>query len=207
MSRRPARLLAVAGVVLVAVVGCGDDGEPAPDASAFEGAWDVSMVIGSVDADPGADPASFPGDTTFRERWEFEDCDADGCTLRRPEGGLLLGDLDDVAFAYTETTELDDRRRFTGTGEAAAVPRPVDEGGHDEEGPEVADDQHCATSGTRRWTVQIEVDERDEVLSGTVLRTPLERQEVVDGLTCFGLDLTIGFSGTPVAAGAPIGDG
>jgi hypothetical protein len=199
--------------VVATLAGCGDDAPSRPDAAAFEGAWDVSLVVGSVDADPGADPATLPGDTTYRERWVFEDCDEQGCLLRRPDGGLLLGDLDEVDFAFTEASTLDDQARFTGEGEAATIPRPAEAGEHaDDAGEgegdvEVADDEHCVGSATRRWAVRIEVDVRDEVLSGTVLRRPEARQEVVEGLTCFGIDLTLGFSGVPAAAGAATGDG
>jgi hypothetical protein len=137
----------------------------------------------------------------------FEDCDADSCVLRRPEGGLLLGDLDGIEFAFSDESSLDGGDRFGGEGEAALVPPPGEEDDHAEGEVEVADDAHCAGSATRRWAVQIEVDARDQVLSGTVLRSPEARQEVVEGLTCYGVDLTMGFSGTPAAAGTPTGDG
>lgn len=204
-SRLPARLaMLVAGALAVTSVGgCGDPGDPTPDATAYEGEWDVSLVAGAVDADPGADPASFPGDATYRERWVFDGCDEDRCTLRRPEGGLLLGDLDGVELEFSTPTELDDVPRFTGTALAAAVPRPAEAEGDEHEGEvDVADDQHCAGSPTHRWAVTIEVDVRDRVLSGTVLRRPESRQEDVGGLRCFGVDLTLGFSGVPATARA-----
>jgi hypothetical protein len=170
----------------------GDDG--APSAASFEGAWDVSLVVGAVDADPGADPASFPGDATFRERWVFDDCDDATCTLHRPDGGLLLGDLDDVPFAFATLRGVDDAERFTGEGVGEA---PVAAGG---------DDDHadpCAGTPAQRWTVRIELRVAERVLSGTVLRTPDARRHEVEGVTCYGLDLTLGFSGVPAAAGQP----
>ena len=42
----------------------------------------------------------------------------------------------------------------------------------------------------------------DRVLSGTVLRSPEARTQEVEGTTCYGLDLTLGFSGVPAASGA-----
>jgi hypothetical protein len=184
-------LVVVAGVVVAVVVGGGSgDG---PSAEPFEGAWDVSLVVGAVDADPGADPASFPGDATFRERWVFEDCDDDSCTLRRPDGGLLLGDLDEVPFTFQSLRGVDDVERFAGEGTGAELPPPVES----DEPPEP-----CVGTPAREWTVQIEVSVADRVLSGTVLRAPDARQLEVEGTTCYGLDLTLGFSGVPAASGS-----
>lgn len=182
---------AVGGVLLATRDGDGDR----PSAEPFEGAWDVSLVVGAIDADPGADPASFPSDATFRERWVFEACDEETCTLRRPDGGLLLADLDDVPFRFATVNRLEDDERFTGEG-IAEEPAAA----------EGTDDEHadpCAGTATRRWTVRIEVSVVDRVLSGTVLRSPEARRIEVGGAPCFGLDLTLGFSGVPAAAGDP----
>ena len=184
-------LVVVAGAVVFLVVENGSDG--GPTAEPFEGAWDVSLVVGAVDADPGADPASFPGDATFRERWVFEDCDDDTCTLRRPDGGLLLGDLDGVPFTFQSLRGVDDVERFAGEGTGSEPPPPAES----DEPPDP-----CAGTPARQWTVQIEVSVADRVLSGTVLRSPEARQYEVEGTTCYGLDLTLGFSGVPAASGS-----
>jgi hypothetical protein len=211
--------LAAAVATTAALAGC-SDGDDGPDARDFAGSWDVQLVVGAVDADPAADPASFPGDTSFRERWVFEDCDEQTCTLRRPEGGLLLGDLDDVGFAFVDAGSVDDTLRFTGDATADAVARvdpepppedgevvgPVapgdDEGegddGHGHEGEaEGGADAACYGTPAYRWDVHIEVDVVDGVLSGTVLRIPEELRTTVEGTGCFGIDLTLGLSGTP----------
>jgi hypothetical protein len=202
--------------VAAALAGCG--GDDGPDARDFEGSWEVSLFVGAVRAEPGADPASFPGeDTAFRETWVFEECDEETCTLRRPEGGLLLGDLDDVAFAFVDSGTVDDTPRFTGEGTADAVARvdpepPPEEDGVEGpvQGPDEDEDDHghegeaegsldaaCFGTLAYRWDVHIEVDVADGVLSGTVLRIPLEPRTTVDGTECFGIDLTLGLSCTP----------
>jgi len=213
VNRRPVMAAALLSAV-IALGACGG-GEEAPRASDFEGAWNVTLVVGAVDADPGADPASFPGDASFRERWVFEDCDDEACTLRRPDGGLLLGDLDGVPFEVV--TGLDQEERFVGEGQAAELPRPDqpdDEAGDDDPvggaGPEVPEEEAdhaepgedvCAGTSARRWSVRVELSVSDRVLSGTILRRPEARQLQVGEVTCYGLDLTLGFSGVPAAVG------
>ena len=121
-------------------------------------------------------------------------------TASRPEGGLLLGDLDDVPFAFVDSGTVDDTPRFTGDGTADAVARvdPQPPPGEDVEGPVPgALDAACFGSPAYRWEVHIEVDVADGVLSGTVLRIPEELRTTVDGTECFGIDLTLGLSGTP----------
>jgi hypothetical protein len=110
--------------------------------------------------------------------------------------------------------------RFTGDATADAVARvdpepppedgevvgPVapgdDEGegddGHGHEGEaEGGADAACYGTPAYRWDVHIEVDVVDGVLSGTVLRIPEELRTTVEGTGCFGIDLTLGLSGTP----------
>jgi hypothetical protein len=206
-----------AGVVLSGVLGGCSDSDGGLDPAEFAGEWEVSMVVGGVDADPGADPATFPGDATFREHWVIDSCDDTSCVLHRPDGGLLLGDLDDVRFELTAGGVGDDEERFVAEGDASAVPRggghpepgEGEEHGDGEEGGEAEeaddhDDQESATeacigSPAQRWSVRIEVGVRDEVLSGTVIRTPETLRTQVGDTSCFGLDLTIGFSGVPRA--------
>jgi len=190
-------MAALATAAVLAACGGGDEG---PDARDFAGSWDVQLVVGAVDADPEAITTVAVGDT-FRERWVFEACDEQTCSLRRPEGGLVLGDLDGMAFEFVDSGSVDDTPRFTGEGPATAVPRvdpappPGEEDDHDDQGP--ADDDVCAGSTVQRWEVTIEVDARDGVLSGTVLRIPEALVANVDGTQCFGVDLTLGLSGIP----------
>jgi hypothetical protein len=185
---------ALATAAVLAACGGGDDG---PDARDFAGAWDVQLIVGAVDADPDATTTVAAGDT-FRERWVFEACDEETCSLRRPEGGLVLGDLDGLAFEFVDSGSVDDTPRFTGQGPAAAVPRvdpeppPGEEDDHDD-----GDDDACTGSAAQRWEVTIELDVRDDVLSGTVLRIPEALVADVDGTQCFGVDLTLGLSGIP----------
>ena len=191
MRRLVAASLAATVASAVALVGCGG-GDDGPDARDFEGSWDVQLVVGAVQADPEAIVTTAVGDAV-RERWEFEDCDEDACTLRRPEGGLVLGDLDGVPFEFVDSGSVDDTPRFTGRTTATAVPRVDPEPPHGEDGDPAA----CAESATVRWAVTIELDVQDDVLSGTVLRIPEALVEDVDGTQCFGIDLTLGLSGTP----------
>ena len=185
---------ALATAAVLAGCGGGDDG---PDARNFAGAWDVQLIVGAVDADPDATSTVAAGDT-FRERWVFEACDEETCSLRRPEGGLVLGDLDGLAFEFVDSGSVDDTPRFTGQGPAAAAPRvdpeppPGEEDDHD-----AGDDDVCTGSAAQRWEVTIELDVRDDVLSGTVLRIPEALVADVDGTQCFGVDLTLGLSGIP----------
>lgn len=203
MRRAVAAPLAAAAMTAGALAGCGGD-DDGPDARDFEGEWDVQMVVGAVDADPEAIVTVAVGDT-FRERWTFDGCDERTCSLHRPEGGLVLGDLDDVPFEFVDSGSIDDTPRFTGRATATAVervdpePPPGEEEAHDDEASEAAS---CAGSATERWAVTIEVDVRDGVLSGTVLRIPEALVEDVDGTQCFGTDLTLGLSGIPSAGSA-----
>src|SRR5690606_24884641 len=84
-------LAAALAATCVGLAACGG-GEDPPDARDFAGAWDVQLFVGDVQAHPDAVVTVARGDT-FRERWVFEDCDESRCTLRRPDGGLALGDL------------------------------------------------------------------------------------------------------------------
>jgi hypothetical protein len=125
----------------------------------------------------------------------FEQCDQDSCTLLRPDGGILLGDLDGVEFAFRSPGTLDDEERFVGEAGAEDVPVPDEE------------PDPCAGTAARRWDVRIELSVQDRVLSGTALRRPESQRVEAAGVTCFGLDLTLGFSGVPAAAGASAGSG
>lgn len=198
----------VAGGFLAALLvaaGCGGGGgdEPAaPDPAGLAGAWDVSLVVGLVEADPEADPL-YQDVVTFQERWVFEDCDAEGCVLRRPDGGVLLGDLDGVRVALGEGTGLDADAalRLVGEGDAAL---PAEEG-HEgpEEAPvegEVEHEEHagpCDDSPTQRWRIRVELGLQGRVLSGSAFRTPEALRDDSPGFPCFGYDLTLGLSGTP----------
>jgi hypothetical protein len=201
IRRAPGRAVAATLAAVLcggAVAGCGggEQEDAGPEPGQFEGAWDVTLVVGAVDADAGADPASFPGDASFRERWVFEDCNEAGCTLRRPDSGLLLGDLDGVDFEL-RADPIADEDRFRGEGEGADLVLP----GDDDHEPDP-----CAGTDARRWTVLVEVSVADRVLSGTVLRRPLARTVEAGGTTCYGIDLTLGLSGIPaVGAGTPSG--
>lgn len=193
MSR--ARRAVLAAVLLAA---CGGGGGEAPDAAIFAGTWDVQLVVGAVVADPEAPVADQRGDT-YRETWVFEGCGQESCRLRRPEGGPALGDLDGAEFRFVDSGSIDDTPRFTAVSVASAVPRvepepppgEEDEHGHDE------GEEACYGSPAYRWEVTVEVDVREGVLSGTVLRIPDQLVAEVDGTTCFGTDLTFGLSGVP----------
>lgn len=193
-GRAPGRSVGLARIVtaLAAVValgaGCGGDDEPsAPDPSALAGSWDVSLVVGLVDADPEADPV-FDEVTTYREHWVFERCDETGCTLRRPDGGVILGTLDAVRVELGDGRGLDTDSGLRLVGEGpAALPPAVEE---EDVGP-------CDATPTQRWDVRIEVGLRENVLSGSVFRTPESLRVEANGIPCFGYDLTLGLSGTP----------
>lgn len=182
---------ALAGLLLLGVLagGCsgGDDEPAAPDPELLAGSWDVTLVVGLVEADPDADDV-FDPTVTYRERWAFEACDETGCTLRRLDGGVLLGDLDDVRVELGDGRGLDadDDLRLVGEG-PAALPPPVEE---DDAGP-------CDDTPTQRWEVRVELGLHDRVLSGSVFRTPEALRAEVEGIPCFGYDLTLGLSGTP----------
>lgn len=59
-------------------------------------------------------------------------------------------------------------------------------------GAGAADDAACRGAPAETWTIEVEVSMEDEVLVGSVLRIP---DALVAG-DCFGLDLTLGLSGT-----------
>jgi hypothetical protein len=183
-----ARIVAALAAAVALGCGCGGDDEPsAPDPAALTGTWDVSLVVGLVDADPAADPV-FDNVTTYRETWEFERCDDSGCTLRRPHGGVVLGDLDDVRVELGDGTGLDADSALRLVGEGpAALPPPVEE---EDAGP-------CDATPTQRWEVRVELGLRENVLSGSVFRTPEALRVEANGIPCFGYDLTLGLSGTP----------
>lgn len=188
MRRRAARGIGVAlGMVGVSLVGCSDGGADSPDPADLAGSWDVTMVVGAADTAPDIEPGLLPGDTTFREHWRFEACDETGCTLRRPDGGVLLGDLDAVRVAL-------EGERLVGEG-SASNPPPVE------------DPTPCDAGATQRWTVDLDLDVDDGVLSGSIVRTAEVEREVVDGRTCFGIGLSLGFSGVPRASGTDEGQG
>ena len=183
--------IAPALALVALLAGCGgggDDGRDAPDPTELEGAWDVSLVVGLVDAAPGADALAFPVDATYREQWVFEGCDAEGCTLRRPDGGFLFGDLDEVRIGLGAGLGLDadDGLRLVGGGEAVNPP-PI----------ELEDATACDGAVTEQWTVRVELGVAGGVLSGSAFRTPAALETSVAGVTCFGHDLTLGLSGTP----------
>jgi hypothetical protein len=200
--------LAAAVATTAALAGCGG-GDDGPDARDFEGEWDVQMVVGAVEADPDAIVTVAAGDT-FRERWKFDACDEQTCSMHRPEGGLVLGDLGDVPFEFVDSGSIDDTPRFTGRATATAVervdpePPPGEEDDHADEAPA---DAACAGSAVERWEVTIELDVREGVLSGTVLRIPEELVATVGGTECFGIDLTLGLSGTPADGSTDIPPG
>lgn len=183
-------VLVTLATALMVSSACSDGGDGRPEVAEFAGDWDVSLVVGNVDADPEADPATFPGTDTFREHWIIEDCDDEACTLSRPDGGFLLGDLDGVRLEYTTAGALEGNdQRFVGVGDARSLTAADPE----------SESDPCAGSAAQRWSVRIEVDVRDSVLSGTVIRTPEAMRTEIEATTCFGLDLTLGFSGTPRA--------
>lgn len=175
---------AAAGAALVAVaLGACSGGESGLDPRDLSGDWEVTLVVGAVDADADAPQILLPERSVdFREPWRFEACDERGCTLHRPDGGLLLGDLDRVRL------ELPDDGADELVGEVVAA-EPVDEAGA---GP-------CEGAPTDRWTVELRVGAEDRVLSGSVRREPLERRRTApDGTTCYGIGLSLGFSGVPL---------
>jgi hypothetical protein len=178
--------LGSAAVVLLLVAACsggGDDGSGPPggvtDPHDLTGDWDVSLAIGTIDADADIPQALLPDrDFDYMEHWAFDGCDDDGCTLHRPDGGILLGDLDDVALTLDPVSG-----DLTADAEAAA---PVDRA---EAGP-------CEGVATDHWTITLHVGVADGVLSGSVLRHASQRRlEVEADTTCFGIDLSLGFSG------------
>lgn len=193
--RIPTRWLVIGLAVLIAfpLVSFGiaalleDDGPELADPADLAGRWDVSLVIGFVDADPDAD-IGFSTDATYRETWVFDACDEEGCTLSRPDGGLLFGDLDGVRVERGDGSGLDDDSglRFTGEGRGA-MPPPV----------EADDATACDGSTVQQWTVRVDLQVRDDVLSGSAFRTPDDLTADVAGVTCYGYDLTLGLSATP----------
>ncbi len=180
------RAAAVAALIAVGLVACGDDGDAAPpvEPADFAGEWTVSLSVGRVHADPGAEVAAFPDGGLFRETWVIDAWDDTGCTLRRPDGGFVFGDLDGLRLELGDVESLaGDAGRLVGEGSAAAVPDPVDP-------------QPCDSTPAQRWTVRVEIGVQDDVLSGSAFRTPDVLVSEADGRPCYGLDLTLGFSGT-----------
>lgn len=166
---------AAAIAVLLLTGACGDD----DDDRALEGEWDVVLVVGAAVADADADTRGFPGEgSDFTERWAF-DCGDDRCTLRRPGGGAALGDLDGLRL------DVDDARADTWRGTQPGV-RPA---------PTVGEPAPCAGTPAEAWTVEVELTREDDVLVGSVFRIP----DALEADGCFGLDLTFGVSGVPVA--------
>lgn len=185
------RTLAAAVLLLAACSdgggGGGGGGASRPNPEELAGEWEVTMVIGTVDADDDIVPSLLPDrDADYRETWRFESCDDTGCTLRRPDGGLLLGDLDNVRFAFADDLAND-------LGVTTDAAEPGNDGGTP--GP-------CEGQGTDEWTVTIQLGVHDSVLSGSVLRQAVEHRVAVDeDTTCFGVSLSLGLSGVPLADG------
>ena len=141
------------------------------DADTLDGRWDAVLVVGAADADPAADASAFPGPgSDASEMWAFE-CDGDGCVLDRSTGGFL-GGLDGVRLEHDGETY---------TAEVTGV-RP------DEPSP-------CAGTPAETWTVELELTVDGDSFVGSVFRIP---DALVAG-DCFGLDLTLGVSGSRVA--------
>lgn len=165
---------------LLLVPACGGDDEPT--AADLDGRWDVVLVVGAAIADPAADTSAFPGEgSDFTEPWTL-DCDDDGCTLHR-EPAPPLGVLDDLRLEATDDDEV------TVRGEATEV-TPA---------PSVEEPSPCEGTPAETFTVTVEVTLRDHILVGSVFRIP---DALVSG-DCYGLDLTLGLSGSP--AGSPAG--
>jgi hypothetical protein len=168
----PLRPAALAAVGLLGLAACGDDGDDGPTGPV---AYDVVLVIGAAIADEGADPAGFPGDgTEFVERWVLDCPDEDTCVLHR-NAAAPLGALEELELVRGEGDRYE--------GELAGVTPAPDP--HEDEQP-------CAGTATKRWTVTVELSRDDDVVVGSVFRVP---EALVEG-DCFGLDLTLGFSGT-----------
>ena len=156
--------------LFVVLAACGsDDDEPTLD-----GEWDVVLVVGAAIADPAADASGFPGEgSDATERWTFDCGDDGGCELSRPPGGLL-GDLDGLRVEPADGSVR---------GEAAGVqpPRPLEI-------------EPCTGSAAETWTVRLELTLDGDTFVGSMFRIP---DALVDG-DCFGLDLTLGLSGSRV---------
>lgn len=181
------RAATVAALLIAGLAACGDDEDAAPpvEPADFAGEWTVSLSVGRVQADPAAEVEAFPDGGLFRETWVIDTCDETSCTLRRPDGGFLFGDLDGLRLELGDEESLaGDAGRLVGEGEAAAVPRPVD--------PEP-----CDRTPAQRWSIRVEIGVSDGVLSGSAFRTPEALVSEAEGSPCYGLDLTLGFSGTP----------
>ena len=162
------RRAAAASLLVVAACGAGDD-EPTLD-----GDWDVVLVVGAAIADPAADTSAFPGEgSDATEQWAFECGDDGACELSRPPGGFL-GDLDRLRVEPVEGSMR---------GEAPGVqpPPPVEV-------------EPCTGSAAETWTVRLELTLDGDTFVGSIFRIP---DALVDG-ECFGLDLTLGLSGTRV---------
>lgn len=166
--------------------GSGGSGGDTLDPRELSGDWQVTLVIGTADFDPDINQALVPDRTIdYDEHWRFESCDDTGCTLRRPDGGLLLGDLDNVRVSLPDGAS-GDRVELEAETDAA---EPLSEG--TPAGP-------CEGAVTDHWTVSLRVGTHDRVLSGSVLRNADEHRTEVDGTPCWGVDLSLGFSGVPL---------
>ena len=176
-----------AALVLAGVLfggGCsGDDDEL--DLAAFDGSYTVTMVVGAAEVDDSAHPAALvePGDS-FTEQWEL-DCTRSDCTLLRPEGGVVLGDLDGLPLTPATVSIEDGDSYDTLVGEVEGVQAE----------PDVVEPGPCAGTAAERWTVHVELAEADGVLSGSVIRTPESLLVAAGDTECFGVDLTLGLSG------------
>jgi hypothetical protein len=172
---------ALAGVLAGAACSSGDDDL---DVAGFAGAYTVTMVVGDAISDPSAHPSLLlERGSSFTEQWVLE-CDASTCTLRRPDGGAVLGDLDGLRLAPPVPPPGEDPVESL-AGETVGV-RPE---------PDVAEPGPCAGSAAERWTVRVEVARTEAVLSGSVIRTPDSLLVAVGDADCYGLDLTLGLSG------------
>lgn len=175
-----------AASVAVAVGGllcsCGDDGGGV-DVESFDGTYTVTMVVGAASSDADANPVLLPElGTSFTERWVLA-CEPASCVLGRPEGGVALGDLDGLVLASPPEGPGGPVEGLTGTAEGVRAEAAIDEPGP------------CEGSAVEQWAVRVDVSLDGDVLSGSVIRTPVALRDTTAGPDCYGIDLTLGLSG------------
>jgi len=181
VSRRGA-LTAALTMGAVALLGCGDD--DGVDVEAFDGQYEVAMVVGAARSDDSVQAAALPATgTSFTEQWVLT-CNATTCVLRRPEGGALLGDLDGLELALPPDDAGGEPAESL-TGRAVGV--------HPE--PAVDEPDPCDVTPAHTWTVRVDVSLVGDVLHGSVIRIPDELLSSVPEMDCYGVDLTLGLSG------------